>query len=972
MTGVRAIEATRTRLRFALLGPVRVWHGDQPLPAGSPQQRAVLAALLVNHGRPMTADDLIDAVWGDDQPSQVLAAVRTYAARLRKIVGPGTLVSEAGGYVLRVPPEALDLTHAERHALEAERASAAGDHTRARQLLTDALDLWDGEALTGVPGPFAETQRTRLAEWRLTLLERRLEADLERGAHAEAASELTALTADHPLRERLRALLMLALYRDGRQAEALAVYTDTRRLLTDELGVEPGSQLREIQQRILRSDPELLREEPASATPPVPAPAAPVVPAQLPRPIPHFHGREAEIHRLTALLTASDEHGVPVHVITGPPGAGKSALACVVAHEVAEAYPDGQLHLDLRGSGGSPLEPARALEALLWGLGAGPEGLPADAALRAALLRTVLAGRRVLIVLDDAEDAEQVRPLLPGTRGCAVLVTARGRLPELSGVDRTELGPLDPDSALRLLAAPAGPFRTQEERAAAEEIAVACGFHPLALEIAGSLLAARPGRPVVRLADALRDGDRRLARLRHGRRSLEAVLGEHYRRLPPDQAHALRLLALAPPGSVLSLDAAAALLDTGPSTAEHTLDALTDLHHLRPVGTRGYELPVPLGDFARFRAADAESPADRRAARSRLLGFHLALATAAYAVENPGDPLPRHLATPGHPAPHLATREEARQRVDDELALLWATVERTVAEDDPDGTTLRRAVDALLAAGAPERGATAWQAERVLRAVVAASAARHEPAAEGRARLLLGHLLADAGRFGAAWEEAVRSHRLGAAHGDRWCAGYAAVLRGRLRDPEGAALLRSASDVFRAEGDAYGEAAALGILARTGDPGPESVERARRAVELYAREGAGARAADGHYALGVVLCRTGADDEALPELERAADLFRQGVRPLGAAMASLRIARVHRAAGRSGACVEAAGRGVSLLRALGHDYRTAYGLGVLGDALAGDGRLDRARDCHLEARALAAALEAPAAERVLALTGAAA
>ncbi|WP_234358490.1 AfsR/SARP family transcriptional regulator, partial [Streptomyces sp. NRRL B-24085] len=255
--------AASAPLRFSVLGPVRARRGEELLHTGSPQQRALLAALLLREGRTATAAELIAALWGEEPPDQALAALRTYASRLRKILDPGTLVSESGGYAIRgLGEDALDLAAAQELATEAEKARSAGDLCHARDVLTRALALWDGEVLAGVPGPYAEAQRVRLEEWRLQLLESRLDMDLEQGCHAEAVSELTALTAEHPLRERLRELLMLALYRSGRQAEALAVYADTRRLLADELGVDPRPGLRELQQRILRADPGLA--EPSS------------------------------------------------------------------------------------------------------------------------------------------------------------------------------------------------------------------------------------------------------------------------------------------------------------------------------------------------------------------------------------------------------------------------------------------------------------------------------------------------------------------------------------------------------------------------------------------------------------------------------------------------------------------------------------------------------------------------------------
>ncbi|WP_407698155.1 AfsR/SARP family transcriptional regulator, partial [Streptomyces jumonjinensis] len=274
------METGGAGLRFGVLGPVRAWRDGEALPSGSPQQRALLAALLLRDGRTATAAALIDAIWGEDPPSQALAAVRTYASRLRKILTANALVSESGGYAIRVRRECLDLFVAQELAASAEKARAAGDRNQARAQIDKSLGLWDGEALANVPGPYAENQRARLDEWRLQLLETRLELGLEAGCHAEAVSELTALTAAHPLRERLRELLMLALYRSGRQAEALAVYADTRRLLAEELGVDPRAELSQLQQRILRADEELT--------------------------VPDFTGRTSFVRELSARLCAPE------------------------------------------------------------------------------------------------------------------------------------------------------------------------------------------------------------------------------------------------------------------------------------------------------------------------------------------------------------------------------------------------------------------------------------------------------------------------------------------------------------------------------------------------------------------------------------------------------------------------------------------------------------------------------------------
>ncbi|MDT3398470.1 AfsR/SARP family transcriptional regulator, partial [Streptomyces sp. B1866] len=404
MTGEKD-RARGQQLRFTLLGPVRAWRGDEQLNTGSPQQKALLAALLLRGGRTVTAPELVDGLWGDDPPDAAVAALRTYASRLRKAFGPDAdvLVSESGGYAVRIGVGALDTEVAERLAAEAEKAQQSGDRTRARELLVEALELWDGEPLASVPGPYAESQRNRLGEWHLVLIETRLDLDLSTGFHAEAVSELTALTAQHPLRERLRELLMLALYRSGRQAEALAVYADTRKLLAEELGVDPRPELSELQQRILQADADLAAPVEARSQ------AAPAIvrPAQLPATVPDFTGRTAFVNELGEQLATAEGRVMAVSAMAGIGGVGKTTLAVHVAHRARPLFPDGQLYVDLQGAGPNPVaaEPEAVLGAFLRALGTAESAIPDGLDERAALFRSTLDGRRVLVLLDNARDA---------------------------------------------------------------------------------------------------------------------------------------------------------------------------------------------------------------------------------------------------------------------------------------------------------------------------------------------------------------------------------------------------------------------------------------------------------------------------------------------------------------------------------------------------------------------------------------
>ncbi|MCF3102588.1 winged helix-turn-helix domain-containing protein [Streptomyces roseoverticillatus] len=608
----RSARLERHQLRFAVLGPVWAQYGDEPVNIGSPQQRGVLAALLLRAGRTATAPELIDAIWGDQPPHAALAALRTYASRLRKVLGNDVLVSESGGYALRLEDSWFDLEAAQKWADEAERAREAGDRVGALTLLDRALGLWQGEPLAGLPGPYLEEQRSRLAEWRLQLAEVRCELMLELGRHAEAVTDLTALTTAHPLRERLRELLMLALYRSGRQSEALAVYADTRRLLADELGVNPRPELSELQQRILQADVD---PAPRSAEP---AGLGLVRPAQLPADLNDFVGRYEELRRIGAHLSAGADAGTRTVVVTGLAGVGKTSLAVHAAHGARREFPDGQLYAALGGAGPQrPTEPEAVLGAFLRALGVPDSAIPDGVEERAALFRSVLDGRRVLIVLDSARDAAQVRPLLPAAPGCGTLVTSRVRMPDLPNAYPVDLGLLGLQEALRLFTGIVGRERVEAEREAAMEVVSACGFLPLAIRIAASLIASRRTWPVSVLARRLADERRRLSEPGPGSLNLEEVFARSYRQLHPAQARALRLLGLTT-GPDVPLATAAALLGTDEDATAELLESLADRSLLEAPAPGRYRMHPLLRTYARLRAYEDESPESRAAASERL------------------------------------------------------------------------------------------------------------------------------------------------------------------------------------------------------------------------------------------------------------------------------------------------------------------------------------------------------------------
>lgn len=580
------------RLRFALLGPIRAWRGEDEIELGPPQQRAVLAVLLLAESSQVPASGLVDAVWGTRAPASAPGILRTYVHRLRKALEPtgdtasSVIRSTVDGYQLRTPPDALDLSVFRELLARAERARRAGDSNGAVECLRDAVGLWRGTALAGVRGEYAQTQRQRLGELRLSAEEARVTAELDLGAHAEAAVELTGLVAEHPLDERFRELLMLALYRSGRQAAALATYRETQTLLVGELGVDPGPGLQAMYQRVLRADPGLLAPPAPTESAPVPvlAPASgpvPVqglaLPAQLPAGLAVFVGRDAELAEAVRLASGRT---VVVSAIAGMAGVGKTTFAVHWARQVADRFPDGQLYLNLRGFDpvGLPVTPEHALRTLLESLGADARGLPQGVDALAALYRTLLTGKRVLVLLDNARDAAQVRPLLPGAPGCLVIVTSRNRLSGLVAVDGAHplhLDVLSVPEARGLLARRLGADRVAAEPDAVEEIIARCARLPLALAVVAASAATRSALPLSAIAAELRESADSLNAFHDvdTAADVRSVFSWSYHALTPDAARLFRLLGLHP-GPDIALPAAASLAGL---TVPHTRQLLSEL-----------------------------------------------------------------------------------------------------------------------------------------------------------------------------------------------------------------------------------------------------------------------------------------------------------------------------------------------------------------------------------------------------------
>ncbi|MFE7123064.1 BTAD domain-containing putative transcriptional regulator [Streptomyces sp. NPDC057617] len=953
-------------LRFSVLGPVRVWRDGTLLPSGSPQQRAVLAALLLYPERTATAPQLIQAVWGDDPPAMALAAVRTYASRLRKILGRDVLISKHEGYTLRIEPDALDMGRAEGLVDEAAHAGRQRYPALVRELLDAAVALWDGEPLAGIPGPFAENQRNYLTNWRLELIEERLELDLEGGAHAEVVPELTALAAQHPLRERLRELLMLALYRSGRQAEALAVYADTRRLLADELGVEPGRRLSDLQQRILAADPGL---SVLTAREAVDAEAQVVVPRQLPADVQDFTGRTAFVQELRdSLVSRAKASVIAISSVSGIAGVGKTALAARIAHDALEHFPDGQLYVDLQGSGNHAADPGAVLGGFLRALGTADSAVPDSLAEREALYRSLLEGRRVLILLDNARDTEQVRPLLPGPTGSATLVTSRRKIAYLPGVRHLNLDVMAPEEALELFASIVGEKRAAAERKATLDVVAACGFLPLAIRIIASRIAARPSWTIKSVAGALADERRRLDELQADDLAVRAVFEVGYQQLEPAQARAFRLLGL-PDGPDISLAAASVVLDLPLDETKDLMESLVDASQLESTAPGRYRHHDLVRLYARECAErDEQPPSECESAMSRLLDFYLVTAKAVYATDRPDDPLIEHLEPTALPGLPFRNRREARDWQYDEARCLLAHVHRSTGRD-----TLRRAVDLLLASRDLAESGTYGQAyTAAAESVCEAARATSDTRAEVRARVCLSQAHVVAGRFEEADREAEAAMAAAIVSHDSLSAGLVPDQQGiialyRNRHAEAQDHFRRAIAAFRANGDRSGEASALCNLARAqlalGDA-PSAIRSAEQGLDMLRSMRAGLRVGNALYALGMALTVEGRQERATQVLSEAVDIFKEARHPFWEGMTRFQLAEAHLAADRPARAIAPAERALNLLSEVGGDWRRANVLTVLGKGLAGIGQTARARACWTEALSIYRELESPEAEEV--------
>lgn len=625
-------------MKFRILGPLEVMTGSERLELGGTRQQIVMATLLLSANRVVTTDRLLTAIYGEDLPPTSRSQAQISISSLRRLFASHScekiITTHEYGYVIQVESGRLDAQQFEDLVAAAREARDANHLDQAVACYRDAIRLWRGPALDGMESQLVRAAASRLDEQRIAANEDRVNLELELGRHRELVGELTELVEEYPLREELRGQLMLALYRCNRTAEGLEVYRKARRTMIDELGIEPGERLQHLERAILTCDPAL--DPPA--LPVSLQPERPQAPNLLPADIADFTGRAEEISQIRRhLVPAAGEAerlAVPVVVIAGKGGVGKTSLAVRASHGLARHFPDGMLFADLHGGAQHPVGPMQVLERFLRTLGMPGSSMPEGLDERAEMYRNLIADRKVLVVLDDALGESQVSPLLPGSGAAGVIITSRRRLAGLAGVNHIELNVFDSGNSLDLLTRITGDTRVQAQAGAAAEVAAYCGHLPLALRIAGARLSARPHWSIQQLSERLADETRRLDELRHGDMGIRPSISLTYESTGEQARQLFRLLALLDL-RVFSGWVCAALLDLPLAQAEDLLDELVNAQLIEITGTGAgvhsqYRFHDLIRVFARERLAAEEPVTGRMAALERALGALLYLAEQAH------------------------------------------------------------------------------------------------------------------------------------------------------------------------------------------------------------------------------------------------------------------------------------------------------------------------------------------------------
>ncbi|MEV4612476.1 BTAD domain-containing putative transcriptional regulator [Kitasatospora sp. NPDC049258] len=923
-----------TDIRIALLGPVRAWKGGAEIDLGPAQRRALLARLAVSAGQAVSTEELVDGLWGDAPPARAVAALHNHVSQLRAVLeedrtAPQVLVSAGGGYLLRLPAEATDLAVLRRLVREAARLRAAGELAEAADRLARALELHEGVPLTGLPGRHAEQQRDRLAQRRLTVVHEWLDLCLELGQHGRVLDQLMPLVGEFPLHEGFRALLMTALYRSGRPAEALEVYADACRVLDAELGVGPTPPLRELHRRMRRRDPGLS----APAADRAGAPGCHPRPSQLPAAEADFTGRAELVEALTRVLAEPRATAPAVVALAGMGGVGKTALAVQVAQRVRHGFTDGQLYLNLRGARADPLEPGAALVHLLRSLGVAGSAVPEELDERAALYRSLLAERRVLVVLDDARDLAQLRPLLPGSEHSAVLVTSRARVLGLAPTRQVDLDVLAPGEALELFTRIVGDRRVGAEPAAAREVLAACCHLPLAVRIVAARSAARPDWPLAEVCRRLADRRRRLSELSLHDLAVEACFRLSYDQLPAPAARAFRLLAVPRTGD-LSLPAAAAALELTEPSALDVLEGLVHAGLLESPAPDRYRYHDLLRLFAAGRAEQLDPPQERAALVLRMVDQAVATAANAYRVVRPGHGVPGVLApvaVPGLPMPERADGQRwLAEEGDNLLDLAGQALDLAGAQG--------RVADLLLALDPHLDGGFLWRRLIDVCGRTLELAAAHDDArAEGRAGYMLGGGLMQLARLDEAEPVAARAAERAEACRDLPVLAEISNVRAmiahqRRRTDESFALIDEAIRLADACGSAWTKANVLAnsVISHLARGQAEPAERAaEQSLAMFRAVGDPFGEAYALHCAGRAARALGGPDRAIALYEQVLALARTHGFPVFEPSSLLSGADCHLDAGRPAEAARWAERSVAAARALQMQRMEAAALDAL-------------------------------------------
>ncbi|MFG1917354.1 BTAD domain-containing putative transcriptional regulator [Micromonospora sp. NPDC048898] len=902
-------------------------------PISGLRRKGVLAVLALHPGVIVSTDRLIDVIWGDQAPATAPNSLQSHVSYLRRALGArAAIMGRPPGYVLDLPGDATDVEVAERLIREGTRST---DHGQARTLLAGALDMWRGRSLADVASiDWLHAQAERLEHLRLVAVRALVDNRLALGEHASLVPELELLAQQHPLDEHIHEQLMVALYRAGRQSDALATYRRLRRTLRDDLGIEPSRALRDREGAILVQDPALAWSAPAGEV--VAARAS--APAQLPPAVRAFAGRHVELRWLDERLGRPGDPDPPAMVIaalSGTPGVGKTTLAVHWAHQVADRFPDGQLYVNLRGfdAGGAVLDPADAIRGFLDALGVPVERVPAGLPAQAALYRSLLTGRRVLVLIDNARDAEQVRPLLPGSAGCLAVVTSRNQLTSLvagEGAHPLALDLLPAGEARDLLARRLGSDRVANEPTAVAQIIASCARLPLALAVATSRAATRPGFPLAALAGELREAADALDAFDGGdpTTDVRAVFSWSYRALSPAAGRMFRLLGLHP-GPDVAVPAAASLAGASLREARSLLTELTRTHLLIEHTPGRYAFHDLLRVYASELTHDLDSDDERQRAVRRALDSYLHIAYAGARLLQPfRDPIDLGIVHPGVVAVAPADAEQA---------MAWFVAEHPVLLN----AITRAADDGLYA--------HAWR---------------------------LAWTMADFFDRKGHWQDWVATHEtaLTAADllADSWAAASVRRGLGRARAQlgqftEAHAQLRQAAHLYALLGDVTGQAhvarSIAWVCARQGRH-REGLSHAQHALKLFEALGDRALQARALNSVGWQYAQLRDHGAALRHCRRALQLVREVGDRFGEANTWDSIGYAHHHLGdypQATACYQ---RAVELFRDLGDRYYEADTLTHAGESHQAAGDPQAARLAWLRALDILAALGHPDAERL--------